>query len=118
MHVRMVAFLMDVLGNIIVVVDMIKVIRNHPTYAVSNFGDVYSITDNPRVKLDGKKEYVSNLVAQEFMKEPEANQKIFYIDGDKTNCCVENLIYLTPSEIQFNSHYTIEYRQQNLRGRA
>lgn len=110
---------------------MIKIIRNHPTYAVSNFGDVYSITDNglvelkkdistgyPRVKLDGKKEYVSNLVAQEFMKEPEANQKIFYIDGDKTNCCVENLIYLTPSEIQFNSHYTIEYRTKNLRGRA
>ncbi len=110
---------------------MIKVIPNHPNYAASENGIIYSLqtgvltelkrdmsTGYPRVTLDGQKKYVANLVADCFMTKPEPKQKIFYIDGDTSNCSLANLVWLSPSEIQFNSHYTIEYRQQTLKGRA
>lgn len=111
---------------------MIKVIPNHPSYAVSDTGAVYSITSNglvelkkdisngyPRVKLDREKVYVSNLVANEFLQSPDADcNRLFFIDGDKSNCDVHNIVWLTPSEVQRYSQFTIEYRLKELGSRA
>ena len=107
---------------------MIKQIREHPKYAVDDNGNVYIINSDgllelkkdisngyARVKLDGEKVYVSSLVAKIFLKpQPSENHKLFYIDGDRLNCRPQNLCWLTQSEIQRYSQYTIEYRKQVL----
>lgn len=107
---------------------MVKQIPEHPSYAVSDSGNVYSITSSglvelkkdistgyPRVKLDGTKIYVSNLVADAFLRIPEnPRYKVFYIDGNKLNCDVNNLTWLSESDIKRYSQYTVEYRQQIL----
>lgn len=108
---------------------MIKQIPEHPDYAVSDSGNVYSITPTgltelrkdisngyPRVKLDGQKVYVSNLVADRFLAPPDSeNCRLFFLDGDRNNCTTDNLIWLTQSEIKRYSQYTVEYRKANLK---
>lgn len=108
---------------------MIKQIPEHPRYGVSDLGKVYSITSTglvelkkdisngyPRVKLDGKKVYVSNLVAECFLSPPDSPEhRLFYLDGDKNNCNVSNLIWLTQSEIKRYSLFSVEYRKQLLK---
>lgn len=106
----------------------IKQIHGHPNYGVSDTGSVFAIKDKglkelgkdistgyPRVTLDSHKYYVSTLVASCFLDSPkEENQKIFLIDGNKLNCDVNNLVWLSPSEIQRYSQYTVEYRREIL----
>jgi hypothetical protein len=111
---------------------MIKQIPGHTFYAVSDTGEVYSLVSGvlmelkkdisngyPRVKIGGKKRYVADLVAETFLGPPERDDyKVFYIDGDKENCDVRNLIWLSQSDIKMNSQYSVEYRSRTLRGRA
>ena len=105
-----------------------RVIDNHPNYVVTDTGEIFSNTDTglkelkqdisngyPRVKLDGEKIYVASVVAETFLDPPSnPNQKIFHIDGNKLNCDKSNLIWLSQSEIQRYSQYTIEYRKEIL----
>lgn len=98
-------------------------ICNHPKYIVSDEGVVYR-KDNSgyhelkpdysngyaRVDLDGTKEYVGRLVLETFGSTRNLSQRLFYIDGDKTNNSIDNLVWLTPSEIALYSTYTLEYR--------
>lgn len=108
---------------------MQKVIEGHPDYIITDSGEVisskgkeglrYLIPDiscgYPRVTLDGERRYVADLVAEAFLLKPVGHRyKIFYIDGDKTNCNIHNLKYLTESEIKIVSQYTVEYRKQML----
>lgn len=111
---------------------MIKQIPDHPNYAVSDRGDVYKITQDglvelkkdistgyARIELDNRKYYIARLVAELFLPEPtDPSLKIFYIDGDRTNCDSTNLVWLSKSEIQRYSSFTYEYRQELLRGRV
>lgn len=111
---------------------IIKQIPGCPGYAISDCGNVYAICSNglkelkkdisngyARVKINGKNHYVGNIVADVFLShKPDEKHKIFCIDGDRSNCSVENLIWLTKSEIQRYSTYTPEYRIKTLRGRA
>lgn len=103
-----------------------KVIPKHPNYIVYENGyvariltpGVYStlIPDlsngYPRVELDGKKEYISKLVLETFDPQPDKRLKVFHIDGDRMNCKLNNLVWLTPSEVQLYSSYTVEYRRK------
>lgn len=106
----------------------IKQISGHPNYGVSDTGSVFAIKDKglkelekdistgyPRVTLDGQKYYVSTLVASCFLDPPnKSNKKIFLKDGNKLNCDVNNLVWLSPSEIQRYSQFTVEYRKEIL----
>ncbi len=107
---------------------MIKEISWAPDYCITDSGEVLSskgknlrvlmpdyTTGYPRVTIAGKKKYIADLVAEYFLPKP-ANDcyKIFYIDGDKTNCFASNLVWLSPSEIKRYSQYTVEYRKQIL----
>lgn len=110
---------------------MRKVIQNHPNYCVTEDGVVYRImcegayltlipdlsTGYARVELDGKKEYISRLVLEAFNPTDDKTLKAFYIDGNPMNCHLSNLVWLTSSDIQRYSAYTVEYRKQILRGR-
>lgn len=106
----------------------IKQIPGHPKHCISDTGVVFSITDNglmemkldistgyKRVELDGIKYYVSRMVAEHFLKPPiDTNYKLFYIDNDKYNCRADNLVWLSPSDVQRYSQYTVEYRREML----
>ena len=107
---------------------MIKQIKHHPEYAVSDSGKVFKIAEDglrelkkdisngyARVQLNRQNYYVADLVAEYFLRPPEnPNYKLFYVDGDRTNCLPENLRYLSKSDIQKFSQYTVEYRRQIL----
>lgn len=108
---------------------MYKEIEGHSDYVITDYGEVISSKGReslrvlipdisngyPRVTIDGERRYVADLVAEAFLIKPVgARYKIFYIDGDKTNCDVHNLKYLTESEIKICSQYTVEYRKQIL----
>ena len=112
---------------------MRKVIKNHHNYCVTEWGAVYRIlcegayislipdisTGYPRVELDGKKEYVSRLVLEAFDPTNDETLKAFYFDGNPLNCKLDNLVWLSPSDIQRYSAYSIEYRKAILnRGRS
>ena len=111
---------------------MRRVIQRHPDYCVTEDGVVYRImcegmystlipdisTGYARVELDGKKEYISRLVLEAFSPTDDKTLKAFYIDGNPMNCKLSNLIWLSPSDIQRYSAYTIEYRKQVLGGRS
>lgn len=110
---------------------MDKIIKGHHDYSITEQGEVISFkgrqprmlipdtsTAYPRVNLDGRKYYIANLVAEHFLKKPNPDYRIFYIDGDTENCQVDNLVYLTSSDIQRFSKYTVEYRKQVLAERA
>ena len=104
---------------------MQKEIQGHPDYTITDYGEVISSKGRnlrvllpyysgryPKVTIDGKKRYVADLVAEAFLPEPSnPNCKIFYIDGNPMNCNVDNLAWLSPSDIQLYSQYTLEYRR-------
>lgn len=71
----------------------------------------------PRVDLDGRKEYIARLVLEAFDPTDNPNLKAFHIDGDKCNNNLDNLVWLTQSEIQRYSQYTIERRKEIFGGR-
>lgn len=105
-------------------------ILKHPRYYVNENGEVFRLhsgswnqlkpdisNDYPRVDLDGVKEYVARLVLEAFDPQPEPCMRVFYIDGDHLNTKLSNLVWLTPSEIQLFSQYTVEYREYLLYNR-
>ena len=109
---------------------MVMEILNHPRYCISEDGTVYRkersglfklspdiSTGYARVDLDGKKEYVGKLVLEAFSPTLDTSLKVFYIDGDRTNCHIDNLVWLSASEVQLYSRYTVEYRKQMFEGR-
>ena len=107
---------------------MYKEIQGHPDYAISDSGEVVSFKGRnckvllpdlsngyPRVKIDNEKRYIADLVAEYFLRKPkDSNYKIFYIDGNRENCKADNLTWLSPSDVQRFSQYTVEYRKQFL----
>lgn len=107
---------------------MTRGIVGHPDYLVTDSGEVISSKGRelrvlipdisngyPRVTIDGERYYLADLVAEYFLQKPkEQSYKIFYIDGDKTNCRVDNLVWLSQSEIKRYSQFSVEYRREFL----
>ena len=106
---------------------MLWEIRRHPNYWVSDEGVVYRKERSgyfklkpdysngyARVDIDGIKEYVGKLVLETFSPTEDIRMRVFYVDGDKTNNNLQNLVWLTPSQIKIFSTFTIEYRREIL----
>lgn len=105
---------------------MRKQIERHPKYCVNEEGAVFRIHENDsyslltpdlstgyaRVDLDGRKEYIARLVLETFDPTDDETLKVFYIDGDKMNYRLSNLCWLSASDIQLYSAYTVEYRKR------
>lgn len=105
---------------------MRKVIEKHPNYCVTEDGVVYRMlcfglyspltpdlsNGYARVDLDGTKEYIAKLVLEAFDPPKDLSYRVFYIDGNKMNYSLSNLTWLTPSDIERYSEYTIERRKE------
>lgn len=108
---------------------MIKIIHDHPNYAVSDQGIVYRITKDGYkelkpdyskvyaiVKLDRKNCYVQRLVAENFVQRYHDDQTaIVHIDNDIRNNQSSNLVWLSPSDCQRIKDWCIDYRVTHLK---
>lgn len=79
-------------------------IPNHPDYEINNYGDIRycdaEILVRPtvnrgyfRVRLDGKRYYVHQLMMLSFYPDEQNGHYIKHIDGDKSNNCLSNLCF-------------------------
>lgn len=106
---------------------MLWEIKRHPNYWVSDDGVVYRKERSgyfklkpdysngyARVDIDGIKEYVGRLVLETYEPTEDPRMRVFYVDGNKTNNNLQNLRWLTPSEVKIFSTFTIEYRTKIL----
>lgn len=106
---------------------MTKEIVGHPNYYITDGGEVFKKDEygvrkatvnmsngHARVTIDGVNHYVGKLVLEHFKPCDRALYKVFHIDGDFTNNRLNNLVWLSPSEVQRYSTYTTEYRSQVL----
>ena len=82
-------------------------IPNHPDYEINNYGNIrYCHTEilvRPtvnrgyfRVRLDGKRYYVHQLMMLSFYPDEQNDHYIKHIDGDKSNNCLSNLCFDGP----------------------
>lgn len=87
-------------------------IDDHPNYAVNMLGNIANVEKRTvlkpivdsqgylRVRLDGKRELVSRLVAEKFVSNPYNKPNVSYKDGDRSNVRYDNLKWATNSEIK------------------
>lgn len=108
---------------------MIKIIYDHPNYAVSDQGIVYRITKDGYkelkpdyskgyaiVKLDRKNCYVQRLVAENFVQRYHDDQTaIAHVDNDVQNNKSSNLVWLSPRDCQRIKDWCIDYRVTHLK---
>jgi hypothetical protein len=97
-------------------------IEGYPNYAISSDGIVLNKRHNKYVKASrnhwgymvvglsvNKKRFshqIHRLIANAFIPNPEGKTQINHIDGNKSNNCIENLEWVTPSENKIHA-YTV-----------
>ena len=109
---------------------MIKIIHDHPNYAVSDQGKVYRITRDGYkelkpiifgkkylgVRLDGKDELIHKLVMDAFSPaKDDGRDCISHIDKDLTNNNLNNLIRVNKSELNYMAPILPSIRIQRMR---
>lgn len=108
---------------------IINPVPSHPDYSVTVDGAIYNMRTrrcvynpdtntayNPRIRLDGERCYVANVVAETYLPIHPKGYQIFHIDGNLTNNSVDNLIWMSHSNIQKWSKYDLDYRRHVLMG--
>lgn len=97
-------------------------IPNFPKYYAHPDGSIYSTkyktvrklsanihgTDYLRVHIGKTNEYVHRLIAITFVPKPESTETLYvnHIDGNKSNCCADNLEWITHSANVQHAHNT------------
>lgn len=92
-----------------------KTITRYPDYEINEEGIIkrkksgkcrsYSLVNgHPKIVIKGQTEYISRLVAEEFIGTPSEKTDIVHLDGNKANNSKDNLIWATHSEAQLYSY--------------
>ena len=95
--------------------DLFKTIKRYPDYEINLRGDVrkkgttiirktYPVNGHPKIILNGKTEYISRLVAETYIPNPDNKSDVNHIDRDTENNDVSNLEWATHGEIQKESY--------------
>lgn len=106
----------------------LKLIEEHPGYCVSATGQVFAMklidgtqykiielqqdysNGHARVKLNYIHEDVGRLVTKAFIKNNSSYyNRVFHIDRNPCNNAVENLCWMTDSEVKIASQWSREY---------
>jgi len=94
---------------------LFKTIARHPAYEINEKGEVrrkgkegirrpYPVNGHPKIILDDKTEYISRLVAEAFIDNPDSKSDVNHIDRNTENNDVDNLEWATHGEIQKESY--------------
>lgn len=94
---------------------MYKTIERYPDYEISEKGDVrkkgtslirktYPVNGHPKLIINGKTEYISRLVAETYIPNPNNKSDVNHIDRNTRNNNVNNLEWATHGEIQKESY--------------
>ena len=94
---------------------MFKTIERHPAYEINEKGEVrrkgkegvrrpYPVNGHPKIILDDKTEYISRLVAEAFLTNPDNKTDVNHKDRDTSNNDISNLEWATHGEIQKESY--------------
>lgn len=96
---------------------MYKTIKRYPDYEISEHGDIrrkgsdilrksYRVNGRDKVILthNGKTEYISRLVAETYIPNPQEKTDVKHLDGDKSNNHISNLGWADHSETQKDSY--------------
>lgn len=95
--------------------DLFKTIKRYPDYEINLRGDIrkkgtttirktYPVNGHPKIILNGKTEYISRLVAETYIPNPENKSDVNHIDRDTENNDISNLEWATHGEIQKESY--------------
>lgn len=90
-------------------------IKRYPDYEINIKGDIrkkgttvlrktYPVNGHPKIIINGKTEYVSRLVAETYIPNPENKSDVNHIDRDTQNNHISNLEWATHGEIQKESY--------------
>lgn len=95
---------------------MYKTLKRYPDYEINEKGEirkkgtsiirkVYPVNGHPKIVFSGgKTEYISRLVAETFIPNPENKTDVNHIDRNTKNNNVNNLEWATHGEIQKESY--------------
>lgn len=92
-----------------------KTIKRYPDYEINIRGDIrkkgttlirktYPVNGHPKIIINGKTEYVSRLVAETYIPNPENKTDVNHIDRNTHNNNISNLEWATHGEIQKESY--------------
>lgn len=92
-----------------------KTIKRYPDYEINIRGDIrkkgttlirktYPVNGHPKIIINGKTEYVSRLVAETYIPNPENKTDVNHIDRNTHNNDISNLEWATHGEIQKESY--------------
>ena len=92
-----------------------KTIKRYPDYEINLRGDIrkkgttlirktYPVNGHPKVIINGKTEYISRLVAETYIPNPDNKSDVNHIDRNTENNDISNLEWATHGEIQKESY--------------
>lgn len=92
-----------------------KTIKRYPDYEINIKGDIrkkgttlirktYPVNGHPKIIINGKTEYVSRLVAETYIPNPDNKTDVNHIDRNTQNNDISNLEWATHGEIQKESY--------------
>ena len=94
---------------------MYKTLERYPDYEINEKGEIrkkgtnlirrtYPVNGHPKIIINGKTEYVSRLVAETYIPNPDNKTDVNHIDRNTSNNYISNLEWATHGEIQKESY--------------